>query len=67
MHRAVDLLEGDDVAAEVVESFGVDAPQNRSPCHEIAMVGDERIDGLRVRIEVGAGEGRRIGQVLRPR
>jgi hypothetical protein len=62
-HLGVHLLEGDDVAPAVVQPVGVDAPQNRSPFHEIAVVGGERIDGPRLRIEVGAGEGCRIGQV----
>src|SRR5437870_5619625 len=49
-HSTVNLLEGDDIAAKVVEPLGVDALQNRSPCHEIAVVEDAvtlQLDGQR--------------------
>ena len=49
-------VEGDDIAAEVVELVGVNAPQNLSPSHEMAVIRGESIDGLGARVEVGACE-----------
>jgi hypothetical protein len=56
VHNAIVIGESHGVALKVVILVGRNALQRFNPAHQVSAFGSELVDGLRLRVEVGAGE-----------